>query len=97
MGHEETGRKVRQEAFASEKTKNSQKGYRRMVTAVAHNQNDQAETILWNLARGSGLDGAAGIRPVRDRIIRPLLECSRPEIEAYLKQKSITWREDRTN
>lgn len=65
--------------------------------AVAHNLNDQAETILWNLARGSGLDGAAGIRPVRDRIIRPLLECSRTEIEACLKQKNITWREDRTN
>lgn len=65
--------------------------------AVAHNLNDQAETILWNLARGSGLDGAAGIRPVRDYIIRPLLECSRTEIEAYLEQKNITWREDRTN
>lgn len=65
--------------------------------AVAHNRNDQAETILWNLARGSGLDGAAGIRPVRGKIIRPLLECSREEIEAYLRQKGIAWREDCTN
>lgn len=65
--------------------------------AVAHNQNDQAETILWNLVRGSGLDGAAGIRPVRDHIIRPLLECSRMEIEDYLKKRNITWREDATN
>lgn len=65
--------------------------------AVAHNQNDQAETILWNLVRGSGLDGAAGIRPVRGKIIRPLIECSRQEIEAYLAERKIRWCEDSTN
>ena len=92
LSTEEAGRLARYQIFEEiSKSWNADK------IAVAHNQNDQAETILWNLARGSGLDGAAGIRPVRDRIIRPLLECSRTEIEAYLKQKDILWREDRTN
>ena len=92
LSTEEAGRLARYQIFEE-----ISKSWHADKIAVAHNQNDQAETIVWNLARGSGLDGAAGIRPVRDRIIRPLLECSRPEIEAYLKQKSITWREDRTN
>lgn len=92
LSTEEAGRLARYQIFEE-----ISKSWHADKIAVAHNQNDQAETILWNLARGSGLDGAAGIRPVRDRIIRPLLECSRPEIEVYLKQKSITWREDRTN
>lgn len=65
--------------------------------AVAHNQNDQAETMLWNLVRGSGSKGLGGIRPVRDRIIRPLLFTSRTEIEEILKEAGITWRTDRTN
>ena len=89
---EEAGRLARYEIF--EETGRAWKADR---IAVAHNRNDQAETILWNLARGSGLDGAAGIRPVRGRIIRPLLECSREEIEHYLRKKKVTWREDGTN
>ena len=92
LSTEEAGRLARYQIFEE-----ISKSWHADKIAVAHNQNDQAETILWNLARGSGLDGAAGIRPVRDRIIRPLLECSRTEIEAYLKQKDILWREDRTN
>lgn len=89
---EEAGRNARYEAFDRIGEK-----WRANRIAVAHNQNDQAETILWNLARGSGLDGAAGIRPVRGKIIRPLLECSRTEIEAFLKKKNIQWCEDGTN
>ena len=65
--------------------------------AVAHNQNDQAETVLWNLVRGSGLKGLGGIRPVRDRVIRPLLFTDRTEIEEILKGAGIDWRTDRTN
>ena len=65
--------------------------------AVAHNQNDQAETVLWNLVRGSGLKGLGGIRPVRDCIIRPLLFTSRTEIEEILQEADIGWRTDRTN
>ena len=47
---------------------------------VAHHGDDQAETILHNLCRGSGLRGLGGMQPVRDRIIRPLLAVSRSEI-----------------
>ncbi|MCC8067349.1 MAG: tRNA lysidine(34) synthetase TilS [Clostridiales bacterium] len=65
--------------------------------AVAHNQNDQAETVLWNLARGSGLKGLGGIRPVQGKIIRPLLFTGRDEIEAYLCSQDRSWRTDRTN
>lgn len=65
--------------------------------AVAHNQNDQAETMLWNMARGSGIAGAGGIRPVRGKIIRPLLCLQRCEIEDYLQKRGILWRDDRTN
>lgn len=92
LSTEEAGRLARYEIF--EKTARE---WAADHIAVAHNKNDQAETILWNLARGSGLDGAAGIRPVRGKIIRPLLECGREEIEAYLRQKGIVWREDATN
>ena len=92
LSAEEAGRLARYEIFEE-----TAREWAADHIAVAHNKNDQAETILWNLARGSGLDGAAGIRPVRGKIIRPLLECSREEIEAYLRQKGIVWREDATN
>lgn len=65
--------------------------------AVAHNQNDQAETVLWNLVRGSGLKGLGGIRPVRGNIIRPLLFTDRKEIEQILTEAGLEWRTDRTN
>ncbi len=65
--------------------------------AVAHNENDQAETVLWNLARGSGLSGLGGIRPVQGDIIRPLLFTRRKEIEAYLRGAGLSWRTDATN
>ncbi len=65
--------------------------------AVAHHQNDQAETMLWNMIRGSGLKGSCGIHPVRGEVIRPLLACKRKRIEEILTEKGITWREDATN
>ncbi len=65
--------------------------------AVAHNRDDQAETALWNLVRGSGLKGLGGIRPVRGSIIRPLLFTGREQIEAILRKTGIAWRTDRTN
>ncbi len=65
--------------------------------AVAHSRNDQAETVLMNLVRGSGLFGLAGIRPVRDRIIRPLLFTNRSEIEEILRGAGLSWRTDQSN
>ena len=65
--------------------------------AVAHHMEDQAETVLFNLVRGSRLTGLRGMLPVNGRIIRPLLTCSRGEIEAFLNARGIRWREDETN
>lgn len=65
--------------------------------AVAHHEDDDAETVLLNLFRGSGLAGLSGIRPVRGKIIRPLLCVSRKEIEEYLKEQGFSWCEDSTN
>ena len=65
--------------------------------AVAHHMEDQAETVLFNLVRGSRLTGLRGMLPVNGRIIRPLLTCSRGEIEEFLNAHGILWREDETN
>ena len=65
--------------------------------AVAHNADDQAETMLLHLFRGSGLRGLRGIEPVREDIIRPLLCLERREIEEYLRTRGIVWRTDSTN
>ncbi|UCF85249.1 MAG: tRNA lysidine(34) synthetase TilS, partial [Desulfobacteraceae bacterium] len=66
--------------------------------AVGHNINDQAETVLMRLLRGSGPSGLAGIPPCRDeKIIRPLIEISRDEIESYLAQRELTYVTDSSN
>lgn len=65
--------------------------------ATAHHENDQAETVLFQLFRGCGLSGLRGILPQRERIIRPLLCLSKEEIENYLRERGITWCEDQTN
>ena len=65
--------------------------------AVAHHENDLAETLLMNLFRGSGLHGAAGIKAVRGNIIRPFLCVTRKEIEEYLAEKDISFCTDATN
>lgn len=65
--------------------------------AVAHNADDNLETMLLNLLRGTGLRGLCGIPPERGRIIRPLLAVSRAQILAYLEQAGITFRTDSTN
>ena len=71
------------------------------VIATAHHRMDQAETVLWNLIRGSSVAGLGGIRPVRKQekriIIRPLIECERAEIEEYLRKEGVSWRTDSTN
>lgn len=65
--------------------------------ATAHHLNDNSETVLHNILRGSGTTGLAGIHPVRGKYIRPLIETSRSEIEAYLREQNIAWRTDKTN
>lgn len=64
---------------------------------VAHNQDDQAETLLLRLLRGAGLSGLAAIRPKNGPIIRPLIEMSRADILHYLRDRGITFREDASN
>lgn len=65
--------------------------------ALGHHRNDQAETVLMNLLRGSGVRGLGGIPPVRGRIIRPLIDCFREEIERYARQQGIPYVEDSSN
>ena len=66
--------------------------------AMGHNLNDQAETVLMRLFRGSGSSGLAGIPPCRDNaIIRPLIEIKRDEIESYLKEREISYVTDSSN
>lgn len=65
--------------------------------AVAHTADDQAETVLAHILRGTGLAGLAGIHPTSGRVFRPLLAIRRAELRAYLKSKKQNWREDATN
>ncbi len=65
--------------------------------AVAHTADDQAETLLARLVRGTGSRGLVGIHPVRGEIIRPLLDSRREELREYLHAKKQTWREDASN
>ena len=67
------------------------------VIAVAHHMNDLAETVLFNICRGSGIKGVGGILPVRGNIIRPLLCCERNEIEKFLLDNNIRYCTDSTN
>ena len=103
QGTEETAREERYRIFLETAGK---RGANKV--AVAHNLNDQAETVLWNLTRGSSLRGLGGIRPVRSLgkkggegreifLIRPLIGTRRREIEFFLMEKGIPFCTDRTN
>lgn len=65
--------------------------------ATAHTLSDSVETVLINLVRGTGINGLTGIPPVRDSIIRPLINSTRSEIEAYCKENSLDYVTDKTN
>ena len=91
MSVEEAGRRERYRIF------NEQCKGKAAKIAVAHHMNDQAETVLMNLARGTSLKGIGGIRPVRDNIIRPLLTVTRAEVEEVLESFNQPYVTDATN
>ena len=85
IGTEEAGRNLRYEFF-NEVLNNTNSN----KIATAHNSNDNAETVLMNIIRGSSTSGLKGIDPIRDNIyIRPLIECKRNEIEEYCKINTL--------
>lgn len=89
---EEAGRMARYECFEEALTKwNGNK------IAVAHHQNDQAETVLMRLIRGSGLDGLTAMVPKRGYLVRPLLQVTRSEIEHYCSENHLKTIHDETN
>ncbi|MDP4177663.1 MAG: tRNA lysidine(34) synthetase TilS [Bacillota bacterium] len=93
ISSESAGREARYTFFNFIKEKiNAQK------IALAHNANDQAETLLMHIMRGSGMEGLTGIKPVRDNIyVRPLINIKREEIEQYCALNEIKYRTDKTN
>ena len=67
------------------------------LIATAHNADDQVETVLLNLVRGTGLMGLCAMQEQTDRVVRPLLDTTRQQIEAYLAEHDLPHREDETN
>lgn len=95
LGEEETGRIVRKEAFQKEIS--AWDPETRIRIALAHNQEDLAETMIHNLCRGTGLRGLCTMRPVDGEIIRPILCLSRKKIADYLREENISHIQDSTN
>lgn len=94
-GEEEMGRLLRYSAFR-ENIDNLPVGIKGVI-AVAHHQNDQAETVLFHIARGSSVAGTRGMEPAAGGIIRPLLCVSKNEIEKWLSDNNISYCTDKTN
>lgn len=89
MSKEEAGRYFRYKVFNSVFTNGK--------IFVGHNKDDNVETVLLNLIRGTGMNGLTGILPVSNNIYRPLLECSKEEIYKFCKEFSLNYRDDYTN
>lgn len=92
LGLEEAGRQVRYAFF--EELAAIREPCR---IATAHTAGDNLETVLLHIIRGSALKGLSGIAPVRGRVIRPLIDCSREEVEAYCREEGIPFRIDDSN
>ena len=92
MSVEEAGRVVRRNEFA--RIASEKAGSR---IALAHHMNDVAETVLFNMARGSGIAGLVSLRPSRGEYIRPLLGLERREIEEWLHENGFSYCNDSTN
>ncbi|MBR6403905.1 MAG: tRNA lysidine(34) synthetase TilS [Eubacterium sp.] len=97
MTEEEAGRNFRYKVFRENALELEQETGGECRIAVAHNKDDLAETVLYNMIRGSSILGLAGIKPVRERIIRPLLDTPRVELEAYLEELGQDYVTDSTN
>ena len=86
-GVEEAGRAARYAFFGSFEKK----------TALAHTLSDRMETFLMNAARGAALRGLCSIPPMRENIIRPLIECTRTQVETYCAAHDLSYRTDSSN
>ncbi len=93
---EEEARIARYDAF-EKMAKEMEKTGIKCKIAVAHNADDNAETVLFHMARGTGLDGMCGIAPTRGNIIRPLLEVPKAEILDFLNENQVPYCIDGTN
>ena len=90
---EDAGRRARIELFDEIRIK-----YGATAVALAHHGDDQAETVLMRLLRGSGMTGLSGMAYRNARgYVRPLLDITRPDIEQYLRGRGLEWREDASN
>lgn len=92
LGIEEAARKLRYAFLENARTR-----FKAVKIAVGHNLDDTAETVIMNLCRGAGLKGLGGIPPVNGRVVRPLIEVPRAEIEEYLKSREIKFVTDSSN
>ncbi len=92
LTEEEAGRRARYEIF-----ENVRRQKQAAVIAVAHHRDDQAELVLMNLIRGTGIRGMGGMRPKSGAVIRPFLCVGRAEIEGWLRECGQPWRTDSTN
>lgn len=89
---EDAGRQIRYRYFEEIMC-----GWENAKLALAHNKNDQAETVLLHIIRGSGIEGLKGMVAFREKKVRPLLFATRKEIEAYAADNSLQYRMDKTN
>lgn len=93
VGTEEEGRKQRYDFFEKVLRETSSN-----KIATAHNANDNAETVLMNIFRGTGVSGLKGIVPIRDnKFIRPLIECERTDVEEYCEKHQLEPKIDKSN
>ena len=89
LGLEEYGRRLRYEFFNSVADD--------VIIATAHTLSDRCETLIFNITRGTSVKGLCSIPAVRDNIVRPLIDCTRDEIEKYCADNSIEYITDETN
>ena len=105
MTSEEAGRKARYDAFFQVAAEVEEETGKKAKIAVGHNANDQAETVLFRILRGTGMDGIAGMAYARDekreegtfRVVRPMLDTWREDVEAYCEEHALAPVTDHTN